>query len=101
MTLGLGESALTSTIGRVADEIEYRRVARHYAGSPGDRGQQRDLVAVRHGRVDATEVAHVVVVHVDVQESVQRAVVVEQLALDGRDVAVTWSRTSPMVDPRR
>ena len=39
---------------------------------------------LRDRRVDATEVAHVVVVDVDVEEAVQGAVVVQQLALDGR-----------------
>ncbi len=39
---------------------------------------------VGHGGIDPTEVAHVVIVDVDVKESVQRAVVVEQLALDRR-----------------
>jgi hypothetical protein len=50
--------------------------------SAGHRGQQGDLVVVQHGSVDAPEVPHVVVVDVDVEEPVQGAVVVEQLALD-------------------
>src|ERR1039458_7336265 len=48
--------------------------------APGHGRQDRDLGAIGDGRVQALQVPHVIVVHVDVDELVQRPVVLHHLA---------------------
>src|SRR6516165_1386327 len=91
---GLGLSALTSTSGvlPMRSRIDGYRVTasseqRNSGSGPstaGDGGQDRHLGAVWHRRVQALEVAHVVVVDVNVHELVQRTLVREHLARHAR-----------------
>ena len=69
---------------RVADQPEDVVVLRHASRAAGDRGEDREHVAVGELGVEAVEVADVVVVLVDVHELVQAARVVEQVVAQAR-----------------
>src|SRR5260370_40645391 len=55
--------------------------------TPGDRGNDADLVAVLHGRGQVVEVADVLVVEVDVDEAAHLAVVEQALRDPGEPAA--------------
>src|SRR3954469_19004369 len=86
-TRGFGLSPWTPTSGvfpiRSRIDSSFTRVVSG-GSAPGDRGEDRDDVAVADLRVELVEVADVVVVHVDVHELVERAVTVDQLPLKAR-----------------
>ena len=88
-TAGLGLSWLTSTIG--VSPIRSRtlpyEVMAPATQPPATAGRMDDLVAVGDRCVERREVADVVVVHVDVDEAVQGAVVVQHLPGHARVLA--------------
>src|SRR5262245_2696334 len=88
-TPGFGLKPCTPTIGvfpiRSRTDSSFTGAGRARWGSaPGDRGEDRDDVAVGDLGVELVEVPDVVVVDVDVHELVQRTVAVDQLALEAR-----------------
>src|SRR5580658_180168 len=82
-TSGLGLSGETSTSGvlpiRSRTLWTTATVCGRPSGSAGDGGKDRDRVAVDDLGPELVEVPHVVVVHVDVDETVQLALVGEHL----------------------
>src|SRR3954452_12372707 len=84
-TLGFGLSWLTSTSGVLP--IRSRTLPYCTSSLPaGDGGEDRDLVAVGDLGVELVEVAHVLVVDVDVHELVQRPVGVAHLLGQPREL---------------
>src|SRR5438132_11964323 len=63
--------------------------------APSDRRQDRDGIAVGDGRVERRQVAHVLVVHVDVNEAVQAAVAVDDPALEAWESMVEVLEEGP------
>src|SRR5262245_61562962 len=85
-TSGFGDSRCTPTSGVSPMRP---RTSSYLTGSTrsraaGDRGQDREHVAVGHLRVETLEVADVVVVLVDVDELVEAAAVVQKVAPQAR-----------------
>src|SRR3954452_15762662 len=76
-TSGVRPSESSSESKRAIVEI---RRARGLAGSPGDRGKDRDDVAVGDGRLDPAEETDVLVVEIDVDEAVDRSVADQPVA---------------------
>src|SRR6185436_428739 len=58
------------------------------SGAAGDRGHDRDLVTLFHGRVETAEKADVLTVHVDVDETADLAGVVADALLQAGVVAL-------------
>src|SRR5215210_7933258 len=84
-TAGLGDSAWIPTRGvlPIASRIDSWRPTRRPLPA-GDRGEDRDHVAVGQLRVELLEVPDVVVVAVHVDELTERAGLVDELLRDAR-----------------
>src|SRR5438270_879632 len=89
-TPGLGLRAESSTSGVLPTRSSTDRCTvtwRRLRSAAGDGREDGDDVVGTDGRVELVEVANVVVVPVDVDELVHRPVVVDQLAVEERELA--------------